>query len=174
MTKELIVKAIQDVGFDEYREIKSSELIFTQAVFEACATNSCGNYGQNYSCPPLSGTMNENKKRFLEYEHCIVINKIVDLGQYYEFMESSVNEVGEMLDRLRIKLQDYPVMIAGPGGCNLCDNCAAKDEMPCRFPEQKRYSLEGSGMDIVGLSRKLDMTYNGGDHKVGYFMVVMY
>ncbi|MBC3804017.1 DUF2284 domain-containing protein [Acetobacterium fimetarium] len=174
MLREKIINAINEVGFDEYKEISSSDIIFADAVFASCKANTCGNYGQNYSCPPLSGDMAENKQRFLKYAHAIIINKIVFLGKYYEKMEESGAQVAELLDQLRQKLEDEPVMIAGPGGCNLCKECAAKLSEPCRFPEQKRYSLEGSGMDIVSMSRKLGMTYNAGDKKVGFFMMVLY
>lgn len=79
-----------------------------------------------------------------------------------------------LLNELRKKQKALPVMIAEPGVCDLCDECAAKIDEPCRFPEKKRYSMEGSGMDIVSMSRKENMTYNGGDKKVGFFMIVMY
>lgn len=174
MLRDKIIDAIETVGFDEYREIEASELIFAEAVFDSCKANTCGNYGQNHSCPPRSGDMTENRSRFLAYDHAIILNKIVYLGKYYEKMEESAREVGRLLNELRDKLADEPVMIAGPGGCDLCDPCAAKEDAPCRFPEKKRYSMEGSGMDIVTLSRRLGMTYNGGDKHVGFFMVVMY
>ena len=174
MLKQEIIDAILEVGFDEYREIKSSDIIFSEDVFKSCAQNTCGNYGTNYSCPPLSGDMEENKGRFLKYENGIIINKVMYLGKYYELMEQSGKDVHELLNKLREKLKDKPVMIAGPGGCDLCEKCACQTKEPCRFPDQRRYSMEGSGMDIVSMSRALGMTYNGGDKKVGYFMMVMY
>ncbi len=172
--REKIIKAIEETGFDEYREIKSSDIIFSQDVFNSCKQNICGNYSQNYSCPPLSGDMDENKARFLKYDNAIIINKIVFLGNYYELMKKSTQDVNELLIELRKKLENEPVMIAGPGGCDICKECAAKTNEPCRFPEKKRYSMEGSGMDIVGMSLKLNMTYNAGDKKVGFFMIVLY
>lgn len=174
MLREKIIQAIEETGFDEYREIKAEDIIFSNDVFKSCAQNICGNYGQNHSCPPLSGDMEENKERFLKYENAIIINKVKFLGNYYELMKQSGEEVNAMLNEVRKKLKDEPVMIAGPGGCDICAECAAKTNEPCRFPDQKRYSMEGSGMDIVSMSRKLNMTYNGGDKKVGYFMVVLY
>ncbi|PKM48432.1 MAG: hypothetical protein CVV01_03525, partial [Firmicutes bacterium HGW-Firmicutes-6] len=116
----------------------------------------------------------ENKARFLKYDHAIILNKIMFLGEYYEQMEASTLAVLALLDQLRDKLENEPVMIAGPGGCNLCAECSAKTDEDCRFPDKRRYSLEGSGMDIVTMSRKLGMTYNGGDKKVGFFMMVLY
>ena len=71
MLRDEIIEAIKESGFDEYREISSSDLIFDESVFASCAENKCGNYGSNYSCPPLSGDLKENQARFLKYDHGI-------------------------------------------------------------------------------------------------------
>lgn len=174
MLEAIIIQAIEDTGFDEYRVINASDIIFAEDVFKACAQNTCGNYNTNYACPPLSGDMAENKARFEAYRKGIIVNKVLDLGKYYEKMETSGKMFKEYLDKLREALKDKPVMIAGPGGCDLCKTCAAIDGTACRFPDKRRYSMEGSGMDIVAMSRTQNMTYNGGHHKVGYFGIVMY
>ncbi len=174
MLKDDIIKAINDAGFDEYKEISSKDLIFSDDVFGECAKNTCGNYGKNHSCPPLSGDMQENMARFLKYENGIIINKIVDMGEFYEKMMTATKEAGDALQNLRDLLEDKPVLIAGPGGCRICKTCAAIDNEPCRFPDKRQYSMEGSGMDIVSMSRKFNMIYNAGDHKLGYFYIVMY
>lgn len=174
MLRDEIIEAIDQSGFDEYKEIGAEDLIFSESVFKSCEENTCGNYGKNHSCPPLSGSMEENQARFLAYKNGIIINKIVDLGEFYEKMQSSAKEVEDCLDKLRKLVDGKPVMVAGPGGCRLCETCAAVTDEPCRFPDKRRYSMEGSGMDIVSMSRKFNMTYNAGDHKVGYFMLVMY
>lgn len=174
MLKDRIIKAVQDAGFDEYALIEAEEIIFSEDVFKSCAQNTCGNYGMNYSCPPLSGTMEENKARFLNYSHGVILNKVLDLGKYYEKMEESGKVFQALLEKVREKLKDEDVMIAGPGGCDLCNECAAITGEACRFPENRRYSMEGSGMDIVAMSRQKQMTYNGGNHRVGYFAMIMY
>lgn len=172
--RDEIIEAIEKCGFDEYKEISPSDIIFDEKVFASCAENKCGNYGQNHSCPPLSGTMEENKARFLKYEHGIIINKITDLGEFYERMKESAMEVADALNKLRKMLEDKPVMIAGAGGCRVCKECAAKTNEECRFPDKRQYSMEGSGMNIVQMSLNFNMTYNAGDHRLGYFMMVMY
>ena len=174
MLRDEIIEAIKESGFDEYREISSSDLNFDESVFASCAENKCGNYGSNYSCPPLSGDLKENQARFLKYDHGIIINKIVDLGEFYENYKNSGKEVKTALDHLRELLDGKPVLIAGAGGYNICKVCASKTNEPCRFPEKRRYSMEGSGMDIVKMSLKFNMTYNAGNHKIGFFMIVMY
>lgn len=174
MLREKIINAIQLLGFDEYREINSTDIVFEEYVFDSCKVNSCGNYGANHACPPLSGDLEANRQRFLNYDHAIILNKILFLGDYYEKMASSLNEFNGLLDQLQVMLADEKVMIAGPGGCHRCPECSAKTAEPCRFPDQKSYSMEGSGMEIVAMVRNLGMTYNTGDKKVGFFMIVMY
>ena len=173
--REEVIQAIEEAGFDEYKEIDpAKDIIFSEAVFAACAENKCGNYGKNHSCPPLSGDMEENKARFLKYDHAIIINKIVDLGKRYEKMATAGLKVKEAFEKLCKILEDRPVMLAGAGGCSICKKCAAQTGEPCRFPDKRRYSMEGSGMDIVKMSIAQKMTYNGGDHKLGFFMMVLY
>ena len=174
MLRDEIIEAIVASGFDEYKEISSTDLIFDEAVFASCAENKCGNYGRNHSCPPLSGDLKENQARFLKYEHGIIINKIVDYGEFYENYATAGLEVEKALDNLRKLLEDKPVMIAGAGGCRICKECAAITDEPCRFPDKRRYSMEGSGMDIVKMSLKFKMTYNAGNNRLGFFMIVMY
>ena len=174
MLRDKIIKVIEDAGFDEYKEIGVEEIIFSEDVFAQCARNTCGNYGKNYTCPPASGTMEENKARFLKYKNAIILNKIVFLGEFYEFLKESGKEPRRLLDIVREELNDEPVMIAGGGGCKLCPECAAKTDEPCRFPDKRQYSMEGSGMDIVSMSIKLKMTYNAGNRSVGFFSIIMY
>ena len=173
--RDEIIEAIKEAGFDEYKEIDpKTDIVFSEAVFASCAENKCGNYGKNYSCPPLSGDMEENKARFLKYEHAIIINKIADMGKRYEKMAEAGLKVKEAFEKLGKLLEDKPVMLAGAGGCSLCKKCAAQTGEPCRFPDKRRYSMEGSGMDIVKMSIQQKMTYNGGDNKLGFFMMVLY
>ena len=174
MLKDKIIQAVTEAGYDEYREISSEDIIFSQDVFGQCEKNICGNYGKNYTCPPHSGTMEENKQRFLAYSSGIILNKLLFLGDRYELMGECGKEFSRMLEEMREKLKDEPVMIAGAGGCKLCAECAVLTDEPCRFPDERRYSMEGSGMDIVSMSRKLGMTYNGGNKTVGYFSLIMY
>ncbi|MCL1913190.1 MAG: DUF2284 domain-containing protein [Eubacteriaceae bacterium] len=172
--EERIILAIEEIGFDEYVKIPTTEIIFSDAVFAQCAKNICGNYGQNHSCPPRSGTREENAARFLKYENAIVLNKLVTLGRRYEIMDESGQTPRSMLEELREKLKGEEARVAGGGGCRICPECSAKTDEPCLYPDERQYSMEGSGMDIVSLSRKLKMTYNAGNNRLGFFSIVLY
>ena len=174
MLKDELKKIITDSGFDEYRELSSDDIIFSEAVFKECARNTCGNYGKNHACPPGSGTMEENRARFLKYDNALMINKVVSMRGGRERIKESFGKMASSLENLRKATENMPVMVAGPGGCNVCPECAAKDNKPCRFPDRIRYSIEGSGIDIMAMSIRLKMTYNDGKGGLGYFFIVMY
>ena len=52
MLKDRLVEAFRELGFDDYREIRVSDIPFAAEVFDLCAKNTCGNFGRNHGCPP--------------------------------------------------------------------------------------------------------------------------
>ena len=48
-------------GITTYREFDVIKLIPTDWVRAFCFQNKCGNYGNNYMCPPLVGSLEELK-----------------------------------------------------------------------------------------------------------------
>lgn len=173
MLKDRLIESFKEMGYDEYREIESNDIVFSQDVFNQCARNTCGNYGKNYGCPPKSGTVEERKARVLKYGSVFILSKIASIGSRKEMMESM-----EMLDQINKKIrkafEDEDVFIMGAGPCTLCKTCAAIDNEPCRFPTKIQYSMEGSGIDVVRMSMNHKMTYNAGKGKAGFFTLVLY
>lgn len=173
MLKERLMKAFEAIGFDEYKEIKNSDIIFSQDVFDQCARNTCGNFGKNHGCPPAAGNEDERKARVSKYKNVFLLCKIASIGSRKE-MASSM-EILESANRdLRESFKDEEVMIMGAGPCTVCKTCAALESKPCPFPDKIQYSMEGSGIDVVRMSMKHKMTYNAGRGKVGFFTLVLY
>ena len=56
--EELLRKA-KEAGFDNCRIISAEKLTFDHSLRKYCEINYCGNYGNNYSCPPACGTPKE-------------------------------------------------------------------------------------------------------------------
>ena len=57
MIREELIKAIEQIGFDEYKELEIDDLVFSESVFSQCARNTCGNFGKNYSVLRLAGLL---------------------------------------------------------------------------------------------------------------------
>lgn len=173
MLKERLIEAFQEIGFDEYRAIKSSDIIFSQDVFNQCARNTCGNFGKNHGCPPKAGSEDERKARVLKYKNAFIISKIASIGSRKEMMDS-MEFLANINQALRKTFENEEVFVMGAGPCTVCKNCAALEDKLCRFPEKIQYSMEGSGIDVVRMSMNQKMTYNAGRGKVGFFTLVLY
>lgn len=173
MLKERLIEAFKEIGFDEYKEIKTSDIVFSQDVFNQCEKNTCGNFGKNHACPPKSGTVDERKENILKYKNAFIISKIVSIKTRKEMMES-LELVAKVNKDLRKTFANENVGIMGAGPCTKCKECTALNNEPCRFPDKIEYSMEGSGIDVVRMSMNYKMTYNAGAGKIGYFTLVLY
>lgn len=175
MLRDDIIDAINQSGFDEYCEINSSEIIFAQELLAQCSSNTCGHYGKNYTCPPFSGDIDENKARILKYQNAILLNKLVQFDfKSRETWEKSSSNSQIAIKQLMKLTKDLPVMILKPGGCDICEKCTVQINEPCRFPDKKRYSVEGSGINISLMAKRNKLTYNAGGGKLGFFFIVLY
>lgn len=173
MVRERLIKAFEEIGFDEHKEIKSEDIIFSQDVFRQCERNTCGNFNKNHACPPGAGSEEERKARVLKYENAFLLNKIVPIRTRQE-MTDSMLLIEEITKKLRKTFRDEDVSILGVGPCTLCESCTALVGEPCRLPDKKQYSMEGSGIDVVSMSMKQKMVYNAGAGKVGFFTLVLF
>ena len=79
MLRERLLEAFKEIGFDEYKEIQSCDVVFSKDVFDQCAMNTCGHFGKNHGCPPLAGGEEEGKARVLKYKNGFLLCKIVSI-----------------------------------------------------------------------------------------------
>lgn len=168
-----VQQAITDAGFYEYKVLTKDDLIFSEDVFNQCKRNSCGMFGKNYACPPLNGTTEECKERILKYDNLILLNKLIQIYDR-EAMDASHKAFAEACREIREFVAPIGGVLFDAGPCDLCSECAALTNEPCRFPDKVRYSVEGHRLDICSMSIKLKMTYNAGDKGVGYFALLAF
>ena len=171
MIKNRLIESFKEIGFDEYNEIKTEDIIFSQDVFNECAKNTCGNYGKNYSC--MGHSVDESKSRIEKYENAFLISKIVSIRTGEEMMDS-LALIEKSNKALRDAFDNEHVFVMGAGPCTKCKACSALEGEPCRFPDKIQYSMEGSGIDVVRMSINEKMTYNAGGGRIGYFTLVLY
>ncbi|MPW26691.1 DUF2284 domain-containing protein [Alkalibaculum sp. M08DMB] len=169
--KNRLIEVFKEIGFDEYKEIKISDIIFSNDVFNQCSRNICGNYGKSHTCK--GGSVEESKERVSKFQNGFLINKIVPIRTRKEMMDS-IELVATSIKALRRSFENDPIMVMGAGPCTVCESCTALLGKPCLFPDKIQYSMEGSGIDVVRMSMKEKMTYNGGEKGVGYFTLVLY
>jgi predicted metal-binding protein len=160
-----------DVPINEWAQLPSSELVFSQELLEYCKTNACGNYNKSWVCPPGCESMEEQRKKILSYENVIVFTTVHNL-------EDSFDQEGMALGRelhflltveFKKRLNDAPIYSAGI--CPVCTPCTFPS--PCRFPEKKIGSIEAAGINVTELSNAAGIAYNNGPNTVTYFSMAL-
>ena len=145
---------------------------------DCCASNACGAYGRNYTCPPLVGSVEECMERALAYPRMLVFQKVYPLEDSYDYY--GMMEAKEDFSRLHREVaalarEEMPgCLVLGAGGCTLCERCGAADGIPCRFPDQALASLEAHCIQVSELAGMAGMKYINGADTVTYFGAVLY
>lgn len=168
-----LVKTFDLLGFTEYKKIDTDEIVFSADVFKQCEKNTCGMFGKNHGCPPKAGNEAERKARIMIYDTAYVISMILSIKKRTE-MSHSMELLRNAIDEIRKEFKDENVTVMGTGPCNICEECTALKNEPCRFPDKTLYSMEGSGIDVVRMSMNLQMTYNAGSGNIAFFALVLY
>lgn len=166
-------------NFTEIAEIDDITVIhITQEVRDRCADNYCGFYGKNHMCPPAVGDLDHYRRVIQGYSRGLVFSKAYPVKSRYDYqsmVDAGIAFREEIQEINRLAKADHrECLFFSAGTCSICKSCAILTDEPCRFPEDAIPSLEAAGIDVVGLSRSLGMTYNNGADKVTYFGLVLY
>lgn len=126
----------------------------------------CPEYGRNWSCPPGVPAVEEiaGKYRFAQviglkvlYDEWVRREAAVSPGREEELRQSTYGTAKKkMLYALLALEQEIPgsrTIMAGR--CELCARCAREEGMPCRHPDELRYSYSGLGFDLGRISEEL-------------------
>jgi predicted metal-binding protein len=156
-------------------------LVFSAELLKACESNTCGHYNTCWTCPPASGTMEEQRKKILAWPQAFIFTTKYDLDDSYDIegMEAGRETHMGLTVELKEKLGDA----AGVYGAGSCPYCKPKGEGerrycsfpdPCRFPEKMISSIEAAGINVTELSRSAGIKYNNGPNTVTYFSMVLF
>lgn len=152
--------------------INTKDLLFYPVIREICKENSCHNYGATWACPPAIGTIDECKKRVLQYEKMLLFSIKYDLEHSFDIegMHNALlcfkGSVDIFDENLKVFLLDY--LLLSNEGCGRCTKCTYPDS-PCRFPEYLHHSIEGYGFNIYELAKAAGIEYNNGENTVTFF-----
>lgn len=155
MSKRLLDCAKQ-LGIQTCFEFSPSLLVPQQRVRALCFENRCGNYGNNYMCPPHIGSLYQVKERLKKFNGGILLlysqplnvsSDLVGLRQSKLDFHSRVLSLESVLRRQGVR--EIWGLIGG--NCALCEFCRARTAEPCPHPQKARTSLESIGIDVISL-----------------------
>lgn len=138
------------------KEISPKELLISKEVRDTCMKNKCGQYNNNFMCPPYVGTIEDFEDKVKQYIKgflVLVKDKIYDPLEHEVFYVSAdkLHEIMLAIESYGKKLGfDQSFAFIG-GHCRLCKTCAVRlGKEKCIEPERARPSLEAVGVDVIG------------------------
>jgi len=145
---DIVLTAGKKFGVDEALLIYTSKVDIKQQMLLQCQFT-CKYYGKYYTCPPRLNTVDKTRELLKEYKKAILV--IGDQGR----MELRKFKRAMLAIETTLKLNNYEkAMALSMGPCNLCDTCTVEKGKPCIYPEKKRPSVEGLGIDMISTVKK--------------------
>ncbi len=170
-------KMALQLGATEAEIVRVSIVDVQERIWMKCLVPRCSAAGQSPYCPPNSPRPDFVRKLLSQYQWAIVFRRDVQpFAEYVAKSEASLKEAvtplqkrdpfhrktWEIVGRLESYVQSRGYDLAmglSAGSCNinLCGSvpCAVLRNEPCRHPSRARPSLEGLGIDVFGLARKV-------------------
>lgn len=127
-----------------------------EATMKACVD--CPNYDNNWACP----SFNDNPYRYWqEYDNIMLILTKINFTNEAQQKKHSLEELGRIIDntlfmektKLVPELEEEEKKVDGiylsAGFCTNCSECTRINNVPCKYPDRCRYSIESLG-GLVG------------------------
>lgn len=173
---ELLKKAAE-TGFTNYKIIDTDKLQFDSSFRKFCEDNYCGNYNNNYSCPPSCGTPEELRKRTEKFERVLVLQTVTPVKNIADNSETKVikhchNQMTwKLIEDVSEDLEAYLPAMAGP--CGICSPCKKQEGKECSHPEKKASCLSAYCVKVDALADCCKMPY-WCDGEVAFFSLLFF
>jgi predicted metal-binding protein len=172
----MLTSIFLDLPVCEWAVLSTSKLTFSPELTACCKSNTCGNYGKSWTCPPACGTPEEQMVKILSYKQLVLFTSKHNLEDSfdYEGMERGRELHALLTIEVKKRLGDVPVY--GAGKCPVCcesDGNSCSFPKPCPFPEKMIGSIEAAGIDVTKLSKIANITYNNGPNTVTFFSMAL-
>ncbi len=174
-----LVEATLSVGAYKAEIIEQNTIVLSESFRDICKSNSCGNYGRNWMCPPHQGDIQELMNKIRSFPHGMLYQSVETIEDSfdYEGMMIAAKEHAKLCQRIdslcRTLLKKEHFHLSA-GGCKVCDRCAILDNLPCRLPEKAIGPMEGAGIDVYNTSLRTNLEYINGANTVTYFGLVLF
>lgn len=169
---ERLCELVLACGFTHTAPLDPATIEVRQEVREMCATNSCGQYGKNWTCPPGCGELPELEKRLRQYRTGLLIQSVGEVEDSFDLdgMLEHRDLHKKRLQALQEKVPD--ALLIGVGCCTQCSTCTYPDE-PCRSPEKQIISMEAYGMVVSDVCRANNLKYYYGPQTISYTSCIL-
>jgi predicted metal-binding protein len=124
----------------------------------------CTSFGTNWSCPPATPKPDEARKIVSEYTTALLLEGHRKCAEFYrnnrKKREDAVRYWKGIVstERFLFLTGYYKAFALVSSACSLCKQCTYPDK--CRFPQEKRPTIESFSIDLIGTLHNLGATTN--------------
>jgi predicted metal-binding protein len=179
MSQTKLSRLAGELGIETCLEFDAGLLVPEQKIRELCFANKCGNYGNNYMCPPHIGSLEEIRARLKKFQHGVLLqySKALDVTSDVKGLRQTKVDFHSRVLQLEECLRDKGLkhvwgMIGG--NCALCEICKAETGDPCPHQDKARTSLESLAVNVVGLLDKFSLDCNFRPDKVTWTGCILF
>lgn len=176
MKEERIEEIAAQYPLCQYNFLDTKELVFSEQVRYICETE-CPRYGKSWSCPPATGTVEECRKRCLEFEKVFVFTTVAEVEDIAN-MECTLptrQEHEKVMRAIRdeIAAEAEEVLGLSTDSCDFCRECTYPDA-PCRHPEMMNPCIESYGILVTDAAEKAEIDFFCDSNTVTWFSMIFF
>lgn len=179
MTDQEYISTAIKMGFDEAAIIDVAQIEFDPSFRKYCEANTCGNYGANYTCPPVCGSpefMQERVRHFskgLVLKTTYVVHDVMDNDKMTPLKKENTEKALELVKLLQKKdPREFLNVNAVP--CFYCTPCNLAKGLPCAHPERRFPCLSAYCIDVTKLAQSCGMNLGWGEHEASFLSIYLY
>lgn len=148
-------------GLKAITPIRTADLIIAEWVYLKCRYG-CNRYNTTWCCPPATPGPDEVRRILAEYSSALLLEVRHRLPEFY--LNNSRKRIKQVrgwkatvsLERLLFLEGFYKAFSLVGECCALCKECTYPEN--CRFPQEKRPSVESFSIDVIGTLQLLGKT----------------
>lgn len=178
MKTNQILSILSDCGVYRAAVLPQTSVVYNPVFREICAKNTCGGYGTCYMCPPDIGPLDELMAAAQRFPRCVMYQNVYEIEDSFDYegmvdAKKNHHHCAQQIQAVLKPLANQPFLHLEAGGCGICQRCAKRDQLPCRFPEKALSSLEAYGIDVYNTASNAGLKYVNGQNTITYFGILM-
>ncbi len=161
-TIENLSKVGEKYNVNEIIPLNTSDICLASWVRLKCKYG-CDKYGKSWCCPPETPTLEKMQTVLKEYRKALLLCGSLRNGHFYrENQKKRRVQVNTWKGTVALERQlflagYYKAFSLVSENCALCKVCSYPDE--CKFPKDKRPSVESCSIDIVQTLKKISRQF---------------
>ena len=170
-----LVDKARDLGFTEAVLLNDLEIKCESRLRAYCNPEGCPNHGNNWVCPPGSGSIEECAEKVSRFKSGILLQSVSELNPPVE-----ISTYKQLNFKHNLRLKEFAtaacgeyedILVLTSGGCIFCDDCTYPE--PCVKPDIRMNSLSAYGIDVGRLCGTAGLEYSFSPDKVYFVALVL-